>query len=217
MFFVSQTGPRCCNRSRFGTHNPRVLVLNTQRCASRPGPQQDFNLVCLLFPNVHLGDDYQGAFLIAELQNPQLPMQNGKRSPSPVGLDKQQLPQVPDLQRPTAFYPWREPVCTPNWAPVSFKIVPWLLLTCSLAVFNILSKFSKLHLCIGLFAESRMLWHTACTQRSKDDLWESILLLSVTLGTELRSSVLGARTSLAEPSCCPQTLDYWGHSVFLYL
>lgn len=35
-----------------------------------------------------------------------------------------------------------------------------------------------------------------------------VLLLSVTLGTELRSSVLGARTWPAELSCCPQTLDY---------
>lgn len=143
-------------------------------------------------------------------------MQNAKCSPCPVGLDKHQLPQVPGLQRPTALYPWREPVCTPNWAPVSFKIVPCLLLT-SLAVFNILLKFSKLHLYTVLFVERRTPWHAACTQRSRDNVWESVPCFLSPLGTELRSLVLGARTSPAETSCCPQTLDYWGHSVILYL
>lgn len=83
---------------------PRPLVLKTQPCASRTGPQQDFNPVCVLLPNVHLGDDYQGAFLIAELQNPQLPLKYAVCSPSPVGLDKHQLSQVPgyrDIQLST--------------------------------------------------------------------------------------------------------------------
>lgn len=79
---------------------PRPLVLKTQPCASRTARFQP----SLPLPNVHLGDDYQSAFLIAELQNPQLPMKNAKCSPSPVGLDKRQLSQVPayrDIQLST--------------------------------------------------------------------------------------------------------------------
>lgn len=110
---------------------PQLSVLKTQPCATRPGLQSDFNPVSLFLPNMYLLDDNQGVFLMVGLQNPQLPVKNGKCSLSPMGLAKCQLSWVFDLYREI----YSPPPLKRTYLHTKFRSC--VVLNCSMAIFYI--------------------------------------------------------------------------------